>query len=495
MLWLLTVASAALADTPPPPPEVGVKVRQAAGARIVEAVLPGDALSTVTVDGVGLAILLAPGAEPAGERSLYRFDASGDGSITLLASGLSQDLDTIAIPAGETRLLAGEPGKIYSLGEFDDPATGRQARLLIEGPDLDLGLLRRHRLLTADRIFVPRPRLGQLDVYRWGEGLSADGRPTRSLDLPVRARRVRSGLVLSIPRVQLLEGDGSRPRIAVGPELQGKRRLLTTLIDPDAPDESDESGESGESGASAGEAWARFAANERIAQSWYLTVDGRPMLAVAALSADKLGIFEKKKLRLFHLRTDRTRAGTPPALAIDTATRNWYDLGLHVADLDDDGHDDLVVLQPDGLGAKKLVVEAYRGKGNGGFFLTPRRSVVVAPEARWSFGDDLDSDGIGDLVAVADERLLVFRGLGNTRKKGVIDKTPHLDLEMSELSFPDPEIEVVVGDDGDSDSDSDSDGLTVGRPRVVDLDGDGTGEILLQGEVGGRAVLRVIFLR
>ncbi len=494
---LIAVAGAAGAEDEIALPESRVTVRQISGARIVQAVLPGRSLGARPVTGAGVAVLLAPadapGEAPAEKpKALYRFDPAGDGSLTLLARDLPPELDAVAVLDGNDRgeVIAGAPGRIYSLGTLDDPATGRAPRLLLEAPDLDLDLLRRRGLIAASRAFVPRPGLGRLDGYRWDGG----GAPTpREIELPLRTRRVRSGLVLSTPPLRLLERDGQPPLIAAGPELQGKRRLLTTLIDPASP-----AGLEGEEGAG-NEVWARFSANERIAQSWFLSVDGKPMLAVAALSADKLGIFEKKKLRLFPLRSDRTRAGSTPSLAIDTATRNWYDLGVHVADLDRDGRDDLVVVQPDGLGAKKLVVEAYRGKGGGGFFLSPRRSVVVAPEADWVYGEDLDGDRVADLVAATGDSLLIFRGLGTSKKKGVIEKTPYRSFEIGDLGDAlETTVEILVGNDEageDDDSDSDSDWEAFRRPLVADLDGDGRGEILLHGEVGGRTVLRVIELR
>lgn len=241
-------------------------------------------------------------------------------------------------------------------------------------------------------------------------------------------------------------------------------------------------------------AWCHFTANEKVARSWYLSIDGRPMLAVAALAADKLGIFEKQKLRVFPLRADRTRAGSPPALEIHTVTRHWYELGVHVADVDLDGRDDLVVVQPDGLGAKKLAVEVYRGQGNGGFYVTPRRSVIVAPAARWTFGADLDGDRAPDLVTLAGDRLEIYRGLAEHKRKA-LDKTAYRSFEVADLGADsDLELVVHVGDGGDSD-DRDWSQAGATPPRVVDVDGDGRGEILLAGERGGRTLLWVIQLR
>ncbi len=511
---IMMAGSAASAEEAPQAPAAGITVRQLAGARIVEAVLPGSAVDVVVAPAVGLAVLVAAEDDADGPLSLYRFDPAGEGSLVELARDLPPELDAIACldldGDGRREILAGAPGKLLSLGALDDPATGRRPRMLLEAAGLDLGRLRRRGLIAPDRppgarpsqpearvpgALVPVPALGSLDLYRWN-GKSAMELAT-SVELPVRARRLRTGLELSTPTVHILKRQDDLPLFAAGPEPQGKRRLLTTLVDPGRH------AEAAEGVSTEGEIWARLPANERVAQSWYLDIDTLPMLAVAVLSADKLGIFEKKKLRIFPLRSDRTRAGSPPALALETATRNWYDLGVHVADLDLDGRDDLIVIQPDGLDAKKLAVEAYRGKGTGGFFLTPRRSVIVAQHARWTFGSDLDGDRVPDLAAVAGGRLLVFRGLA-THKRLVIEKKPHWSFDAADLGeIPDLEVVVHLGGDGESDeeresdedSDSDSDGPALGRPLIADLDGDGRGEIVLRGEIGGRALIRVIELR
>ena len=427
LLLGLTAASARADEEPPPPPEAGVQVQRIAGARIVGAVLPGRAVGQPAATGDGVVVLVATGEDA---RALLRFDPAGDGSLVELAGGLAPDFD----------------------------AAGG--------------------LIAGDRLFVPRPRLGRLEAYRWdGTGALAPAGDSSAIDLPVRARRVATGLVLSVPPLHLLERSGQPPRVAVGPEAQGRRRLLTTLIDPADPE-------------AAAEAWTRFSANEKAIRSWYLSLDGRPTLVVAALAADKLGIFEKQKLRVFPLRADRTRSGSPPALEIQTVTRHWYPLGVDVADADLDGRDDLVVVQPDGLGAKKLALEVYRGQGNGGFYLAPRRSVIVAPEARWAYGEDLDGDLVPDLVTVAGDRLQIYRGLAGHKRKA-LDKTPYRTLEVSDLGT-DSDLEIVIRIGGDGHDDDEPTGPD--DPRLVDFDGDGRGEILLIGERDGRTLLWVIEL-
>ncbi|MCP3963454.1 MAG: VCBS repeat-containing protein [bacterium] len=479
---LLGAAAGAEQDEPPPPPEVGVSVRQLADAEIVEAVLPGlilDGPVSTAGDHLSLVVLLVPEDDPTGPRSLHGVTVDDDGvaSIEQLASGLGAEIDTIAAidvaGDGSRRVILGEPGILYSL---DRQAEGSRPRKILEAAGFDLSVLARRGLLRPDRPLLPQPRLGRLDVFHLGVGGAT---AAAGADLPMRARRVPGGLRLWTPPVHLLASDGAATLVAVGPEAQGKRRLLTTLIDLDAA----------EPETAPVEVWCQLSANERIAQSWYLSIDGRPALAVAALDADKLGLLEKKKLRVFPLRADRTRAGSPPALEIQTATRHWYPLGVHVSDLDLDGREDLVVVQPDGLGAKKLVIEAYRGKGNGGFFRTPRRSVLTAPEARWTFGHDFDGDGVGELVTLDDDaRLRVFRGLPES-KKLVVEKQARWSFEVRNLADSSGIALTIHLGEGEIDSDTEYDHS---GPRVADFDGDGRAEILLRAEAGGRSILRLI---
>ena len=477
-----------------PAPDVGVEVRQLSGARVVEAVLPGrvvDYSAPSSADrGGAVAVLLAPEEDPEGPRTAYRFDPAGEGSLEVLARGLPADADAIGrfTPHQEAHpmWIVGEPGTIYSLGQVDDPAVDRRPRVLLAAPGLDLAVLRRHDLLRSRQAFLPQPGLGRLEVFH----ANGNGALERSslVDLPVRAERKGNHLRLSTPPIHLIQRpEAALPLIAVGPERQGGRRLLTTLVDPAATEEPE---------GARSEAWSRLNANERIAQSWYFTVDDQPILVVAALNADKLGIFEKKKLRVFPLRTDRTRAGTPPSLEILTATRNWYDVGVDVVDFDLDGRQDLLVSQPDGLGAKKLAVEVYRGKGNSGFFSTPRKSVIVAPDARWTFAADLSGDRVPDLVAIdSSQRLQIFSGLRDHKKK-VLSKTPSRDLALQPADDNGISIHIHIDTEDRSDGDDRPNDLPWrGRPIIADFDGDGRGEILLRSEAGLRAILRVVALQ
>ena len=113
-----------------------------------------------------------------------------------------------------------------------------------------------------------------------------------------------------------------------------------------------------------------------------MRLDGRPALAVFTYAADRLGIFDQARLRLFPLAGDRTRAGAAPALAVDTTSHRWQRAAVAIADLDADGRDDVSVAQVKGLGGGALLIETYRGLGGGRFDRRPRRVRLDLPDAR-----------------------------------------------------------------------------------------------------------------
>ncbi len=463
------------------------------GGRLVTAVLPGRAVDLAVVpvgDGRKLvAALLAPAEDADGPRSVVVLDTAA-ASLVEIAGGLSPETDALAHldlgGDGRHELLIGEPGKIASLGP---PGGGPRApRPLLETPSLDLRRLDRRGAIVPELGLLPQPSVGLLELYRQ----DADGAMSLAaeVELPIRARREHRALVLSTPPMSALPRDGASPLLVFGPETHGAQRLLTTLVDPDAP--ADPDGDSDESEPL--EAWARLPAPEEVEQSWFVLVDGRPTLVVTTTSSEKIGIFEKLKVRVFPLRTGRTRAGTPSVLSTLTVTRHWYSAGVEIVDLDGDGRDDLAVLQPDGLGAKKLAVEVFRGKGTGGFFSSGRKSVIEAPGADWHYGGDVDGDGAPDLVVAGDEQLRIFPGLAG-HKKLVFAKKPRWSVDMARLGSggedDEEEVYVVVEIDDEDSDDFHVEVRSFGWLTVEDFDGDGRGEILLRAG-GKRTVLKVV---
>lgn len=302
-----------------------------------------------------------------------------------------------------------------------------------------------------------------------------------ALDLPVRARRQRHSLLLQSPPVSQLPRAGLAPLYAVGPEAYGDRRLRTVLVD----------GETGERE----EGWALLPAPEEVEKSWYGFKDGRPVLVTAVFSADKLGIFERHRLRVFLLGKDRTRGGRRPILEATTASRRWQQVEPFITDADGDGRDDLVVFQTEGMGAGKLLFEAFLGAPGDGFSLKSRKTVLDFQPGRWHYGGDVTGDGAADVVATDDGRLLVFAGTPGSRRH-LVERKPSLAWTIDgpqddDSGRQDVNVNIEVGDEGTS-----AEMLRPGRwnrLRVADLDGDGKSEILLlRFKHQGRGLVRVL---
>jgi len=457
-LLLLTLPVAASDEPPAPPPEARVTVRELERARLFEAVLPGELFSHTEArraDGTGGLLLLAGGnGEPLSWRALVFLTLGDEGSLEVIASNLPAALDAVATVDldgdGHGEVLLGEAGKIYSLGPLAAGMGGRKPILILEAPHLDLGRSRGY--LDPDKPRMTVPEIGRLTVFAW------------------RAGRME-------PEAEY--------------ELYGSRRLLTLLINPAGEGTADDQ---------LIEAYSWLPAPENVRDRRYLLLDGRPALVVTTTSAEKLGIFEKKKLRVFPLRADRTRVGGPASLKIVTNSHHWQDADVVLADATGDGRDDLVIVGPAGLGEEKLMVEAYAGKGGGRFLVTPRKSVVEAESARWRYGSDVDRDAVPDLVARAGERLLIFSGLIDRKEKRLLVNEPRWSIRLPHESPDSGEQEKVVsigvGSDGVSTSveerELDQEISYRGRPEIRDLDGDGREEIIVRGTYPGGAGFLVI---
>ncbi len=499
LLLLLTAPAATAGDEPPaPPPEAGVTVRETDGARLLEAILPGEIFSRTEArraDGTGGLLLLVGGdGEGASWRALVFLTLDGEGSIETIASDLPAALDAVAAVDldgdGHREVLLGEEGKIYSLGPLTDPGV-REPVLILDRPHLDLDRIRAGGYLDSAEPRLTVPEIGRLTVFAWRSGRLE---PEAEYALPIRARRQRTGLRLSTPPMAALRRGGSgAPLYAVGPEAYGKRRLRTLLIDPAGEGSEEEK---------AIEAYSWLPAPENVGDSRYVLLDGRPVLIVTTTSAEKLGIFEKKKLRLFPLRLDRTRAGGKASFKTVTNSHHWQTADVVLADATGDGRDDLVIVGPAGLGQEKLMVTAHAGKGGGRFLPTPRKSVVEAEEARWHYGSDVDRDGVPDLVARANDRLLVFPGMLDRKQKRVLESEWRWSIGLPEVG-PGSDRQVVsigAGSDGVSTSveeQEEEEGLSyLGRPVVRDLDGDGREEIIVYGKYPeGAGVVVIVQLR
>lgn len=484
--WL----AAAAPPAPQPPRPAGLTSGESGGARWIDAVLPGRVLSAALPLGADgrcrIALLVAPEGPAAagGPRSLFLLDPQGNGTLREALRGLPAAADTLeAIDLdgdGGQELLLGEPGKLHTLGPVERPALS--PRPLLSDPALDLAVSRPARWPS-----VARRESRQLEVVGVGgiRAYTSDGAGALALtaehELPVRARRDAAGLLLSTPRVTALPRPGGPSLYASGPETHGRTRLRTVLIDPAAPEP-----------ARRIEAWSQLPGPEEVIASWYVLLDNRPFLIVTTADAEKVGVFVKQRLRVFPLVADRSRAGRRPVLAAETESRRWNGVVPAVLDVDRDGREDLVVVQPEGLAGKTLVAQAWLGRGDGGFQLGGRKTVLDVEAEDWSYGQDLNGDGIADLVAVSRDRMLAFAGLTDPKGRDVLERKPWSTATLR----PTPSgktVQMSIGTEGTRVEASSV--VEIGTPTLVDLDGDGRAEVIfLAPNEGGRGSVRVVRL-
>lgn len=470
---LALLLTGAAPPPPPPPPAIGVTVAPVAGARRTDAVLPGHLLAKALPRGADgrrrLVVLTTPDdpkatLAPKGPRSVYLIEPDRAGAPRRLAEGLPAETNALAAldldGDGADEILLGEPGKLFALGT---PEAVTAPRLLLEASGFNLREWSPDLPQAFQAAGMGRLRTWRLDGGRLVPGLEHA--------LPVHAARERRALRLwSLPVTPL------PPLQAVGPEENGKVRLRTILLDADGkPTES----------------WAQLPERETVESFRYLMIDGRPALLVFTSDADKIGVFAKQRFRLFPLAADRSRSGQPPSLAFETASHRWFPVEPVLLDLDRDGKQDLVVLQPEGLGGGDLMIDTFFGQGNGRFE-RPRRVKLNNLDARaWSYGRDLTGDGVGDLVTVSKEGLHVFAGTADPRRE-LLDKRPR---QAVDLGGAQETISVSVGVGfGGMDLESTS-SASLGGPWVEDLDGNGRPEILLfSPRAGGRGKVTVVRL-
>ncbi len=466
------VVAAEKEKPPPPPPAVGVTVTPVTGGRRVDAVLPGNLIAVALPKGADgrrrIVALTAPpspqGPEdsdtPEGPRSLYLVDPAKSGPPWLLREGLPAAANALAAVDldgdGSEEVLVGEPGKIHSVGIPDSPTA---PLLLLAEPGLDLRWSTGTNAGTKasfEATVVGRFRAWTAD----GSGRLVAG---PDLELPVKAGREATGLWLSTPAVTTIPRRDGPPVWAAGPDAQGNIRLRTLLLEP------------GPGGATQRtESWSRLPAPESVDSYRYVALDGRPALLVT--TAEGGSLFEKGKLRVFLLGADRSRSGTGPVLAVQTVSHRWQPAQPVVLDLDRDGHDDLVLLQPEGMLGGDMVVEAWFGRGNGRFETSSRKTFLNELEAKaWSFGQDVTGDGLPDLVAAKGGQLVVFAGTPDPRKE-ILDRRPRQIVQIPGISEMAVEVSLGTGGVGTRVL---GPGSQLAGPRTEDLDGDGRPEVLL----------------
>ncbi len=433
------------------------------------------------------------------ERSLVAVGLGRDGGfeVEMLASGLDSEVSTPAAldldGDGREEPLLGRPGELLRVQDgvprilfarrFFDLATVEP--LLARADDGGSG---------AARALLPIPTVGQLEFVRVGGG--RPGRVVASVALPVRARRSGRAVRLQTPAVLQIPGGGENASetlelltmpVEEGPGRWSVRRM--TIAGPDAAHIESE------------DLFLSTPGAERPVYGRAVRVGGEPMLLVHALRSDKVGIFERKKVRLYPLRPDRTRQGNRSVVAVETISRLWQDLGSELADLDGDGFVDLLLFQREGFSGKKLQVEMVRGTGHGSFANDRSRRVLFPepPFADWVWGRDVTGDGLLDLALVSD-RLAIHAGNGG-RKGGVFLAAPTESMQL-ERAAPRESLAISVSVDSEgasgsssnevdedtedvaqaADRDSEAEKVRWTDPQWLDLDGDGNPELVLSGQ-------------
>ncbi len=464
-----------------PPPAVRLEVKELPWAQVLDAVLPGrvldvapwpDGLAGIGSDGPmpALAVLLRP-EKPASEDEDETADDAppqllclrgGADDLQPVIDALPEDVDSLHVQGDA--LWLGEEGTIYRL------ESSRQLTPLLQLEGIRLNHLVRRGLIHDDRVLIPE--VGSVRHY------TADLQPTDvAFPLPVEARRRSRRIELQSPPMRRLDDDGT---VWVSdPETVDAHRVRVHWIDLDAPEDEQLQ-----------ESWLRFAEPEDGEQFHYTHIDGRPALLVATTRGDKLGIFEKLKFRTFLLKSDRTRAGRLPRAHLETVTRNWYDIDTHVVDFDGNGKDDLLLLQPDGLGAGSLLVELHLGRGSGLLEPRSRRSKIKGEAAGWDMSADFTGDGVPDLLMVSEGELSIYPALPKHKRK-VVDTDPLHRLGPSVLASASVSVSISIGEDG---SEGQSTGLNR-APRLESLDNDPAPELVLLDTVRGRSVVRVVDLK
>jgi hypothetical protein len=376
-----------LFSLPAPAQPPNVRTARAGAFEAATVSLPGFLVESAGVTGPGgrpgVALLLSGQKDRKGPKTLLFFDPQRRTLETL--ARLHEEVNAVTgfdlAAAGAWTPIAGMPGVLFT-------AAGAGHKLL-DSKAIDL------RSVTGGgpgRPWIPVAHTGVLELLSPtpGGGLARGA----SFPLPVRAERLRWGLRLESPPVTLLPGD---PLLfAAGPEEEGRRRLKTVLLPAD--------------GSPSYEAWSLLPADERLLlyDRAYLRLDGAPVLA--ATTFEKIGVFARKRFRLFPLDRDRSRKGSAPSLAFETDCPLWYRLDALAADADGDGRQDLVFAHPGGLRGRELLVSAYRNLGGGKFDPDPRRWKLNEEATDWLYGADLTGDGVPDFLVYVGDHLFLYPG-------------------------------------------------------------------------------------
>lgn len=475
---------------PPAPPAVGRTEATVGGGLRVDAVFPGPIVGVVpegAADHQSLLVLVRPAEAVDGPRTLYRLEPQAGGALTKLADGLPGSAKAMFLTDldgdGRRELATGGMGELDSLGLVSELAAGKPARPLLRHPGFDPRSLSPELLRTAhgDGFWMGGPWMGAAEAgaLRLYEAAGGELRQRVRIPLPLTVRREPSGLELRSSRVTAgpAGADGTL-RFAVGPEQAGEFRLKTALFEVSPANQ-----------VAAVEAWSRLPGAEKVEESRYAWLGGRPYLLAFTQSSDKLALLEERKLRLFPLSADRTRSGKGAILTYETGAPRWNDLDIFVRDVDGDGLEDIALLYEKGLMSPELVLEVLPGTGVARFSIKARTASLDPVPERWLYGEDLTGDGLPDLVTMEGGELRLRPGA----KGRLWEKKPRQSLPMPRLNGPGGEVTVSVGTSGSEVRQSPRE--LADRLFTTDLNGDGKGEVIIVSpEILGRGVVRVVWL-
>lgn len=408
---------------------------------------------------------------------LLRDPLSAGGTLERLRDDLPGDATAVrALDAdgdGLDEILLVRPGRIDLLRSASGRLAASGPEPLVEDPALGWGLLaNRADATAAERRLLHAPTLGGVRSYAPGP----DGayRLLAESLFPVVARRDGAGFRVESPAARPVgAGPSGRPLLASAPIAADAMRLHSVLFDPTAPTAEERQVE----------AWARLPQQERVIETAFLRLDGRPALAVTSRRADKLSFFGEKFLRLYPLERDRSRAGLDPLFAAESRMNLWQSARLVVLDADGDGRDDLVAAYWKGLKDDTVVIDAYLRREDGSFDPDPRSTAFDVKDGERNilgFGEDLDGDGRSELVLGAAGRLLVFRGQAGKRGAGLVERPARWSLPAEGILTAD----LRDGEMGDVDLGLEDQGQRIlsvtpapGSRRAADLDGDGRNDL------------------
>jgi len=403
-----------------------------------------------------------------------RGDLSSD-AVGLRARDLNGDGfdELLVIRPGELQVF---PGSAAGAGRID-PVIGLSKEQLDARTD-DL----RHARFSFPETgkLLPIATLGRTRFFRPRADPTAAWEQVAELETPLRHRR-RGGRIRvdSVPLVSLGRDEADREVFASWPQTVGTQRLNSVLFTPEHAE------------TPRVECWARLPAPEETNERFLRMLDGQPLLVVTSMPADKLNLFGEKRLRLYRLAADRSRVGHLPEFALETRINAWQSTRLWFTDVDRDGRADLVLGYWKGLKDDRVVLDAYLRLEEGWFSRSPKSTAFDVPEGDRSylgFGDDLDGDGLPDLLVLGESGLQIHPGDPAASKgKNLVMKKPTQTIPLVEDgSWEAPGTWVGLGTGGVYS------GFASGQhPNPVDLDGDGLPEILYTRADKKKATVRL----